>query len=338
MIGSRSRVSFHESRGPSPFYEGAYVRESVPSVASRRKVQIIRRMILSAWARRTSVASTVFLGIALAWSQVRSGNLRGQVVQVNGAPVASTNIHLVSFTANLTTPTGEFVLSVPPPLLPGDPVTLAVDGWQVRDPYQGGVPGGMYLPRSGVATIRVVVVPPNERVLNGQMVEKLAEQFAYSMVSVKPSPQRTLAQFSAAVAPRFQTKPETMEKAINNWGESAKEPYPTGLYLLLRGRFSDAGNQLRKVETVPAEVALGLAQFRLEDLKGAEFNWSRADQREPSNPIVMNNLAVVRFHLQSRESAQRLLSEALTVAERTKRNGQANVIRTNLMDLGSTPR
>ena len=154
------------------------------------------------------------------------------------------------------------------------------------------------------------------------------------MVSVKPSPQRSLAQFSAAVAPRFQTKPENVERAINNWGESAKEPYPAGLYLLLRERFSEAGNQLRKVETVSAQVALGLAQFDLEDFKGAEFSWSRADERQPSNPIIINNLAVARFRLRAPDEARRLLSEALIIAERAKRNGQANVIRTNLMDLG----
>jgi hypothetical protein len=278
-------------------------------------------------------ALAALLTTALALSQVQLRNLRGQVVQDDGGPVASTNVRLVSFTENVTTPKGDFVLSIPAGLHPGDPVTLAVDGWVVRDPYQGGVPGGMFLPRNALAPIRVVVLPQSAAALKGDMVQRVAEQHAFSMVFVNSSARpRTFDQFAAAVAPRFKTEGPTVERAFNDWGEAAKDPYSAGLYSLMRDRFKDATNQLRKVETVPAQVALGLAQFRLEDFKGAEFNWSKANDRQPSNPIVMNNLAVARFRLRVADP-KALLSDALAIAERANRTGQANVVRTNLKDV-----
>ncbi len=240
----------------------------------------------------------------------------------------------MSFTENVTTPRGDFVLPVPVGLRPGDEVVLAVEGWVVRDPYQGGTPGRMFLPRNAMTTLRVIVVPPTAAALKDDvMIERLAEQRAYAMVLAKPATEpRTFAQFAAGAAPRFRTESAVVERAVRQWGEAAKEPYSAGLYALMRDQFSDAAAQLRKVETVPAQVALGLAQFRLEDFKGAELNWSKANDRQRSDPIVMNNLAIARFRLKVGSPVE-LLSDALTIAERVKQAGQANVIRTNLAEV-----
>lgn len=111
----------------------------------------------------------------------------GTVKTLDGDPVAQTEVRVEGSGSDITKPSGEFKITVGPPLGPGMVATFYVSGWVIIDPYVL-ERGRTYLPAPEAEPIHIKVLRKKDpRLLLGDSVRRILEEKS-SRFPAKPTP------------------------------------------------------------------------------------------------------------------------------------------------------
>ncbi|MBL8172498.1 MAG: tetratricopeptide repeat protein, partial [Acidobacteria bacterium] len=235
--------------------------------------------------------------------------------------------------------TGKVVLRVPSQTRPGDPVTISVvplagTDWVLISPWDGrvvtpsfdnradnfvsvivGQRGDKDLLRSGKAIETIT-----SRVLNG-ITPKLDQQVS--------DEERRLVLKQQADA--FGLTPDDVDRAIREWGKTAKDPYEAGLAALYEKNFPRATElltqsyELRKENFIDAAFFLGQSLYEQGKYSLAAVKFQEVYGLRKDDAGVMNWLGLSLLEAANYAAAEPLLRRALKIDEQSFGPAHPNV-------------
>jgi hypothetical protein len=187
-----------------------------------------------------AVGLCFLLAIAPAAGKADARYLRGVVETTNGKPVPHAEIRVTDVSGTLTSDSGEFTISLPAQLQPGDLILLRVTDWVIIDPFVG-TSGATFLPRNSFEPMKVVVAQKGDQSLlsNRRLIQQIV-QGATSRISPNSLSSPQPDHFLADQAKQLGFTVEQLESAIRAWSMNVQGPYQKGLAALYAARYPEA--------------------------------------------------------------------------------------------------
>lgn len=266
------------------------------------------------------------LGVSWALSSPVDGGdsptrlFRGIIQNLRGERLSGAAIRLTNLGQGTSSATGEFAISIPSRLKPGDPVEISVDdGWVIANPWEGRA----FIPATAEDTVRVQVLRKGDPSLisDPDLVACIVAGLTSSMNSNigTSDPDQVLADKAQTLG--FSV--EELRTGINQWSKNARGPFHKGLAALYARHYEEAARYLEQTldqsptTRVDSYVALFKAEYQLGRYAEAERALAPARLIQPDNPLVLHFLGEALAQQGKYREAEDAFSLALAIDERS---------------------
>jgi tetratricopeptide (TPR) repeat protein len=246
-------------------------------------------------------------------------SFRGIVENPRGERLSGMAIRLTNIGQGTSSPNGEFTVSIPPRLKPGDPVEISVgDGWVIANPWEGRA----FIPATAEEVLRIQVLPRGAPSLisDPDLVASMVAGLIASMNSNigNSNPDQLLADKAQSLG----FSAEQLRTAIDQWSKSATGPFYKGLAALFARHYEEASHYLEQStgDSTTRPIDIYIARFGAEYHLGlyaqSERTMVAARLIEPSNPQVLLYLGRASEQQGKYRDAEDAYSLALAIDER----------------------
>jgi tetratricopeptide (TPR) repeat protein len=237
-------------------------------------------------------ALSIVLGLT-GTAEAQTRTLSGIVETAGGKPLPAADVRLTNAGGTVSSDSGAFVLSLPPDLVPGDPIEFSVAGWIIISPLDGRT----FVPRRSIDSIHLRVAHKGDSdVLTDKEVIQQIVAGVTSQLSSQTPPAVQQQEFLVERAAVLGVSVEQLKSAIDDWSKQVQEPYQKGLAALYARNYGQASQYIQQAinasenDLILKYIILGESADDQGHYQEAEAALTKARVIQSDNPMVLNNL------------------------------------------------